>query len=263
MQKHSTEMKTQLTKPRINSGLWLTLCALMLAVVAVRAQTTNFFDDDFETAQSLDDWTAQQRHLGDWRANVRTADEFTWPPGFCRYQLRRHGPASNYADDTSSRLESKSFVVPAHSQNPRLRFWQWFSFSCNDFGQVQIKVGGGAWKPLDVDVTYTSTGSGIWSESSFDFSAYAGLSVQIGFYFEAHNGSCNGSPVDVSSGWYIDEVRIVTGPITFNNPENFELGLGDWFAERGTWQVGVPTSGPGSARGCKLRGHGVGRQLCR
>ena len=85
------------------------------------------------------------------------------------------------------------------------------------------------------------------AESSFDFSAYAGLSVQIGFYFEAHNGSCNGSPVDVSSGWYIDEVRIVTGPITFNNPENFELGLGDWFAERGTWQVGVPTSGPGSA----------------
>ena len=163
MQKHSTEMKTQLTKPRINSGLWLTLCALMLAVVAVRAQTTNFFDDDFETAQSLDDWTASS---GTWEIGVPTFGPPTNSLGhraFAGTNCAATVLASNYADDTSSRLESKSFVVPAHSQNPRLRFWQWFSFSCNDFGQVQIKVGGGAWKPLDVDVTYTSTGSGIWS----------------------------------------------------------------------------------------------------
>ena len=40
-----------------------------------------------------------------------------------------------------------------------------------------------------------------------DLSPYGGQAVQIGFYFESHNDACNGSPVDVSSGWYIDEVR--------------------------------------------------------
>src|SRR5205807_8155512 len=40
---------------------------------------------------------------------------------------------------------------------------------------------------------------------------------------------------------------LVTGTPVFNNPEGFEGGLGDWSTERGTWQVGVPTSGPRAA----------------
>ncbi|MBC8186281.1 choice-of-anchor J domain-containing protein [candidate division KSB1 bacterium] len=51
----------------------------------------------------------------------------------------------------------------------------------------------------------------------------------------------------MSYGWYIDNVEIITGPIIFNNPENFELGIGDWISERGTWEVGEPTAGPDSA----------------
>jgi hypothetical protein len=67
--------------------------------------------------------------------------------------------------------------------------------------------------------------------------------VQIAFYFHSHG---SGSP-DVSSGWYIDDVEVITGPIVFNNPEGFESGIGDWASERGTWEVGSPTSGPGAA----------------
>jgi hypothetical protein len=40
---------------------------------------------------------------------------------------------------------------------------------------------------------------------------------------------------------------VITGPVIFNNPEDFELGIGDWAAERGTWEVGEPTAGPDSA----------------
>src|SRR5438445_113796 len=40
---------------------------------------------------------------------------------------------------------------------------------------------------------------------------------------------------------------LVTDAPVFNNPDGFESGLGDWSAESGTWQVGVPASGPGSA----------------
>src|SRR6185369_3482528 len=41
-----------------------------------------------------------------------------------------------------------------------------------------------------------------------------------------------------------DDVAVVTGAPVFNNPEGFELGLGDWYTESGTWEVGVPRSGP-------------------
>ena len=53
---------------------------------------------------------------------------------------------------------------------------------------------------------------------------------------------------NVADGWDVDEVRMVKGDyavgFTNNTVEGFELGLGDWSAERGTWEVGVPGSGP-------------------
>src|SRR5204863_61295 len=52
---------------------------------------------------------------------------------------------------------------------------------------------------------------------------------------------------DTSSGWYIDEVEVWHGVPTLNNPESFEQGSGDWSAESGIWQVGVPKSGPPNA----------------
>ena len=33
----------------------------------------------------------------------------------------------------------------------------------------------------------------------------------------------------------------------FTSPESFEAGWGDWYASHGVWQIGEPTSGPGSA----------------
>jgi hypothetical protein len=157
--------------------------------------------------------------------------------------------AGDYDDNTSGRLISPAFAVPAADQNPRLRFWQWYSFGANgDYGQVQIRVGTNAWQALSVQ--YPGTSSGAWSRSSFDLSAYAGQTVQIGFYFESHSNPYWPYNTSVGPGWYVDEVTLVTGPVqTFvaNEPQSFENGMGDWSVDGGTWESGVPTSGPNSA----------------
>src|SRR5207249_310635 len=99
---------------------------------------------------------------------------------------------------------------------------------------------------------------GVWARPLFDLSSYAGQTVQLAFYFHSDDyrdvfgyGAC-GSP-DVAAGWYLDEVTVVTGPIVppivANVPEGFE-GTNQWdrwYTTAGTWQIGVPTSGPGGA----------------
>ena len=184
--------------------------------------------------------------MGDW-----SAESGTWEVG-----KPSSGPASahsgtncvatvlagNYAAYSDSRFISPAFAVPAADSSPRLRFWHWFSFAGEyydegSYGWIEVKSGTNAWK--QVSPTYTSTGSGVWSQPSIDLTAYAGQSVQIALHF--HSAS------QISSGWYVDDLALVTGTPVFNNPEGFEAGIGDWSAESGTWEVGKPSSGPGSA----------------
>jgi len=150
----------------------------------------------------------------------------------------------NYAANTYGRLASPPFVVPTADQNPRLRFWSWYSIGAYDFCEMQIKVGTNAWQALE---EYTSTGSGVWSRQGFDLSAYAGQTVQLGFYFQSGNSGYPYYSTSPSPGWYVDEVVVTTGPLATlqpNVPEGFESGWGDWYVEGGTWEIGTPTSGP-------------------
>jgi len=46
----------------------------------------------------------------------------------------------NYPVTADTRLTRLSyFTVPAANQNPRLRFWHWFSFSTADYGKYRLK----------------------------------------------------------------------------------------------------------------------------
>ena len=151
--------------------------------------------------------------------------------------------AGNYAASVDSRLTSPIFTVPGANQNPRLRFWHWYSFSSGDSGVMEIKpAGSNTWTAISP--TYTGTSSEVWSKPSVDLSAYAGQTVQVAFHFVATDVSYY---PDESTGWYVDDVALVTRTPVFNNPETWETGLGDWSAEQGTWEVGQPTTGPGSA----------------
>jgi hypothetical protein len=80
-----------------------------------------------------------------------------------------------------------------------------------------------------------------WSRTHVDLTAYAGKTVRVAFLHQA--GCAIWDCRDTSTGWYIDEVEIWRGVPTFNIPEGFELGSGDWSAESGIWQAGVPTGG--------------------
>jgi hypothetical protein len=134
--------------------------------------------------------------------------------------------------------------VPPASENPRFRFWYWFSFnSSSDWGEVQIKTENGTWESISNLLKFQ--GGDAWSYGSIDISAYADSTVQLAFRFHSINdGSSN---PDVSSGWYIDDVSLITGPYVFNNPEDFETGFGDWSVDEGSWEVDIPTVGPSNA----------------
>ena len=199
-----------------------------------------------------------EQGIGDWYAETGT-----WEVGVPTYGLPTNAAGSmahsgtnclatvlggNYEEDRSSRFISPPFVMPGADQNPRLRFWSWYNIGAHDFCEMQIKVGTNAWQALH---RYTSTGSGVWNQQGFDLSAYAGQTVQLGFYFESHSYYQYGSYASsVGPGWYVDEVAVVTGSIQTLQPnitEGFESGWKDWYAEDGTWEIGQPTSGPGGA----------------
>ncbi|HXJ59716.1 MAG TPA: choice-of-anchor J domain-containing protein, partial [Verrucomicrobiae bacterium] len=148
--------------------------------------------------------------------------------------------AGGYAESFDSRLISPPFRVPPAGLNPRLRFWQWYSFGGGDWGSVQIKPGTNDWTTLAI---YTLT-PGVWHYPLIDLSSYADQEVRLGFLLSARD-CCGG--YDGGPGWYIDDVGIGVGPIQVHNPEDFELGISEWSSDQGTWEVGPPTSGPGQA----------------
>lgn len=149
----------------------------------------------------------------------------------------------NYSEPTDTRLvRFTSFTVPSASQNPRLRFWQYFSFSAGDYGEVQIKVGNGSWEPLSDK--YWNYSSGVWSQPLISLAAYADSSVQIAFFFHSERWA---GVTNNNTGWYVDDVSVIVGQYEFNNPEGFENGIGDWGSQSGSWEVGTPSSDPDSA----------------
>ncbi len=239
--KANPNMKTRRTKTKI---LLASCLALLAGMTAATAQTTNFYYESFEGSFAIDNWDVDN---GTWEIGVPT-----FGPAANGLGSRAFGGTNcaatvlggNYAEGVSSRLITTSFVVPGATNNPRLRFSHWFGFGGNDYGQVQIKAGAGSWQP--VSDQYVGSGSGAWSQPSIDLSAYSGQTVQVGFLFSSIQV---GSFPSVGAGWYVDDVAVVTGPIEFKSPEGFELGIGDWAAEAGSWEVGKPTSGPGAAHG--------------
>jgi len=100
----------------------------------------------------------------------------------------------------------------------------------------EIKVGTNAWKAASPSYFYSG---GDWTYASVDLSAFANQTVQLAFHLV-------GQSFNSAQGWYVDDIALETGALAFNNPENWENGLGDWYPESGIWQVGLPTKGSGA-----------------
>jgi hypothetical protein len=216
----------------------LTITLIMLiAGIKLKAQA---WTEDFES-----NWTSR------WYVSNGTWDVGT--PNYVNGPSTAHGGVScagtnltgDYPDNIDTRLiRYVDFTVPSANLNPRLRFWHWFSFSSSDSGRVQIKTNNSIWTDLTI-YTYYNTCSGVWSVEEIDLSDWADSSVQIALYLHTEDAWPPGW--DVSAGWYVDDMELRTGAYTFNSPDGFENGEGDWSVERGSWEIGIPTSGPYSS----------------
>ena len=153
----------------------------------------------------------------------------------------------NYPTNTSN-LVSPSITLPdvALGQEVHLRFWHWFSFASYDSGNVYIQEESapGVWSAATLLTGYSGVSGGVWTRPLIDLSAYAGKKVRI--LFQNKDGGASSSYV--SSGWYIDDISIdvVLAVSTIPYSDDYESGLGNWWASNGTWEVGTPTTGPNS-----------------
>ncbi len=145
----------------------------------------------------------------------------------------------NYPGNANTRLICPEITLPSlgGGEKIQLKFWHWFRFS-DDSGHIQISVDDGEWETIS-DPRFDGT-STTWTQYVADLTAYAGKNVRIAFYFTS-------TTFNVDNGWYIDDVSIEKKVVTFNNPEDFEMGVGDWSADNGLWEVGITSVGPEEA----------------
>jgi hypothetical protein len=203
------------------------------------AQTV-VWSENFDDGNANARWSAD---FGVWQIGSPTtgpaAGDRTHSAPYCATT----GLTADYPLTMNSRLiRTQTFTVPAASQFPRLRFWHWYDFTIwasSDYGVVEIRIGTGAWQA--VSPQYTGS-SGDWSCAAVDLSRFAGQTVQLAF----HAVDTNGKYPDV--GWYVDDISLITGTPVLNNPEGFETGIGEWYADQGTWTVGSATKSGGATK---------------
>ena len=209
-----------------------------------------WFIDDIQIIKKVPEFTGDfEMGWVDWSAStgVWQVGEPSSGPGECYEGEQCAGTVldSNYHAYTDSRLVSATVVIDELTGNEEfhLRFWNWFSYSSYDYGQVQISVkddATGEWETWVNVGGAVSSYSGGWSLKDVDLSDYAGQTLRIGFLHVADRKYGNASE---GPGWFIDDIQIIKKVPEFTG--DFEMGWVDWSASTGVWQVGEPSSGPG------------------
>ena len=147
--------------PTIFNGIKLVLFALLFVLLSIPVRVS--FADSSVTKPSLASATplpfpAQtegfEYGLGDWQPSngIWEVGVPTSGPTPDALGNRAHEGVAvlatvlngNYPDNQKSRISSIAIVVPTAGENPRLRFWHWWSFASNDWGQVQVSTDNGA-----------------------------------------------------------------------------------------------------------------------
>lgn len=233
------DRRPQRARPRLFGGLGTALLVLLFLPPVLHGQVI-VRQESFENPNTVyDDWYTDS---GIWEIGKPTSGPGAAYRGTnCAATLL----AGNYGNNVDSRLiwdPLQPLVVPPADQQPRLRFLSWMDSFAADYGRVLIKTNGGAWVNLSGNIA----GPGqAWQQAVLDLSAYANQTVQLAFLFHSDGDGA------IGAGWYVDEVTLVAGPIVPfvpNGVESFETGWGDWTVEGGgPWELGRPTSGPGSA----------------
>ena len=202
-----------LSVANINFGLVLVLLLIGCGCLGLAHAQTTVWSEDWEGTWT-DNWHVDG---GTWEVGLPTSG-----PGkaYAGQKCAATVLGGNYAEGVNSRLiRHTTFVVPALSQKPRLRFWHWYNFSNGDYGQVQIKIGDKDWQKLSEEAVWTWYCSGVWTCPSLDLSAYSGSTVQIAFIIYSEDAAYGD---DTAAGWDIDNIKVETGEPVFNLKEGWE-----------------------------------------
>lgn len=157
------------------------------------------------------------------------------------------GLEQNYSFRANSRLVSPEFDLPSAPADGQiwLTFWSWHAMNNADgwdYGEVQVMADGGDWETVQTGFQCYAR---CWSPCAIDLSAYAGQIIRVAFRFVDTDNSYPGGHQE-NCGWFIDDVAIREGRRWLNNPESCRGTISGWSSLTGTWQMGVPTTGPGS-----------------
>jgi PKD repeat protein len=225
------------------------LCSLLL-LAACGLQADVLLQQDFESG--LGDWTVDN---GIWEVGTPTVGPMAAHQGT---QCAAVGMDGNYPSGGSSRLISPEFAVPPRvpGQEVWLRFYILYRYQSFDSTWLQVRTKSwdgtwGSWGYAAIGGSASSSVGGVddyahtsdWSLEAADLTSYAGNTIQLAFL----HGDCAGCSGGTDWGAYLDEIVVTAGFPVFHEPEGFEGGWGDWHSDYGTWQIGVPTIGPGSA----------------
>ncbi len=220
------------------SGLILFLIVLFSSASAEALEIHRW---DFENPSPLGPYTVSN---GTWQGGTPTT-----PPNACNQVYGGVSCAGtvlngNYTDNVDSRLESPAIFLPnvAAGEEIHVKYWEWFAYAANDTGIFEIgepdptAPGGWAFTPVAGDNTVWSV-SNIWSPKDVDLTSYAGKTIKIAFHHQSRTDQFG--RVYVNAGWFVDDIIVETiaAPALFTG-EDFEAGWGDWFTNRGTWEVG-------------------------
>ncbi|MCK4826714.1 hypothetical protein KA005_63850 [bacterium] len=221
-----------------NKSFWSSLAFLILVI---SAGITPGSEVIIGNSERLDDKLSDTLLYQNWESGIGNwwVDNGLWEVG-----VPVVGPANafsgvncagtdldgSYSPTANTRLISPNIVLPDLPTGERiqLRFWHWFqiaedNYYGDDKGFIQISVDNGEWQTVLGPIS----GSGlIWSPVIVDLSAFANLRIKIGFQF------VSGSLVE-GIGWYVDDIEFIVAPVMYNNPEDFEQGIGDWWVDNG------------------------------
>ena len=94
----------------------------------------------------------------------------------------------DYGTEADSRFISPSVVLPAvrGEQEIHLRFWQWFSYTYQDAGYVQISIydeTASEWSDWTTTGGSVSEASTTWTLMDVDLTPYATKKIKIAFFY--------------------------------------------------------------------------------
>jgi len=204
--------------------LFAAFCAL--PIFAANAETTIYFEDDFENI------------LGKWETGGDTwqiTDNFSRSGSNCASE----SPEGDYQSNTNStmtmRLQER--VDLSNSNHPVLTFWHRIGIVEYDYCYVEISDDYGFnWTELK---SFTNTHQSTWTLVQIDLSDYKSSNIII--RFRLRDDGSTYSNRRQSWGWDIDDVQIreLDTETTMEFPffDDFESGLDNWLVGGDAWQL--------------------------